>query len=119
MSHHNPTVLSSSSITGDKVKNLQGENLGDIKDLMIDLSNGRVSYAVLSFGGFMGMGDKLFAVPWQALTLDAEDKTFVLNVSKEKLENAPGFDKDDWPNMAGQKWGSEVHRFYDVNPYWS
>ncbi|MDX1524064.1 MAG: PRC-barrel domain-containing protein [Anaerolineae bacterium] len=118
MTQHNLHTLSASTISGDNVKNSQGEDLGHIEDLMIDLASGRVSYAVLSFGGFLGMGNKLFAIPWQAFSLDAENKEFILNVSKEKLENAPGFDKDHWPNMADREWGSEIHRYYDFEPYW-
>ncbi|EXI73465.1 MAG: PRC-barrel domain protein [Candidatus Accumulibacter sp. SK-11] len=79
---------------------------------MLDLSNGTVAYAVLSFGGFLGMGDKLFAVPWHALKLDTVNKRFVLNVEKERLRDAPGFDKGHWPNMADQSWAREIHSYY-------
>ena len=80
--------------------NRAGENLGEIEELMIDLENGRVAYAVVSFGGFVGIGNKLFAVPFEALELDAENHCFVLDVPREKLEKAPGFDKDKWPDFA-------------------
>jgi predicted DNA-binding protein (MmcQ/YjbR family) len=60
------------------------------------------------------MGDRLFAVRWQALQLDTENKRFTLNVSKEKLKNAPGFDKDHWPSMADRSWASDVHSFYGI-----
>jgi hypothetical protein len=76
-----------------------------------------VAYAVLSFGGFLGMGEKLFAVPWSALTLDTVNKRFVLDASKERLESAPGFDKDHWPDMADTTWAKEVHDYYGVTPY--
>src|SRR6188768_1659113 len=95
-----PNVLSSSSICSDHVKNTAGEDLGKIEDLMVDLDSGRIAYAVLSFGGFLKMGNKLFAIPWQALTADTINKVFVLNVDKSVLENALGFDKDNWPDMA-------------------
>ena len=97
-------VLSASTLTGDRVVNQINEDLGKIEDLMIDTVNGRIAYAVLSFGGFLGMGDKLFAVPWGALALDQENKCFVLNVSKEALKEAPGFDKGNWPDMANPDW---------------
>ncbi len=84
---------------------------------MLDMRTGRVSYAVLSFGGFLGMGEKLFAVPWNALTLDTANKRFVLNVEKASLENAPGFDKDQWPDMADQSWAMQIHSFYGTQPY--
>lgn len=93
-------VLSSSSIVGTNVQNSAREDLGEIKDLMIDLSGGRIAYAVLSFGGFLGMGDKLFAIPWEAFQVVQEEEVLILNVAKEKLEQAPGFDKDNWPDMA-------------------
>jgi hypothetical protein len=85
---------------------------------MIDVTSGRVAYAVLSFGGFLGLGKKLFAVPWSALTLDAGEKRFVLNVPKERLENAPGFDSDHWPSMADSTWATEIHEYYEIRPYW-
>ncbi len=97
-----PSVLSSSSITGDNVRNLAGEDLGKIKDLMIDLRSGSVRFAVVSFGGFLGMGNKLFAVPFDALTVDADNECFVLDADKAKLEKAPGFDEGNWPDFADQ-----------------
>lgn len=106
------TLLSASTITGDEVCNLQGETLGEIQDVMLDIVEGRIRYAVLSSGGFLGMGDRLFAVPWKALKLDQGNKRFLLDVDKDRLENAPGFDKGQWPNMADPKWNSTVESFY-------
>jgi hypothetical protein len=80
------------------------------------MNTGQVAYAVLAFGGFLGMGEKLFAVPWQALHLDTVNKRFVLDVEKERLKNAPGFDKDAWPDMADVAWATEVHTFYGTDP---
>jgi hypothetical protein len=101
-------------LTGNDVRNLQGEDVGHIKELMIDLRTGRITYAVLSFGGILGLGDKLFAVPWAALRLNQEENFFLLDVFKERLEKAPGFDKDHWPNMQDPAWSSEVDRYYGV-----
>jgi sporulation protein YlmC with PRC-barrel domain len=112
-------VLSSSSINGTTVQNMQRENLGEIKDLMIDIAEGRIVYAVLSFGGFLGMGDKLFAIPWEAFRVVQEEEVLLLDVMKEKLENAPGFDKDDWPDMADTTWGQGIHDYYGYSPYWN
>jgi sporulation protein YlmC with PRC-barrel domain len=112
------TALSASTLTGDNINNPQGENLGTLKDIMLDVETGRISYAVLSFGGFLGFGDKLFAVPWNALTLDAENHAFILAVDKSKLQQAEGFDPDHWPDMADQTWGRRVHDFYGTQPYW-
>ena len=113
-----PRVLSASTLENEKVVNAAGESLGRIEDYMIDLNNGRIAYCVLSFGGFLGMGDKLFAIPWQAMTLDTENKCFILNIDKERLKNAPGFDKDNWPDTTNPAWGVEIYKFYGVRPYW-
>jgi hypothetical protein len=85
---------------------------------MIDLPTGRVAYVVLSYGGVLGMGNKLFAVPWNAFTVDEDEKELILNTDKQRLENAPGFDKDNWPDMADQTWAAEIYRFYGTQPYW-
>jgi len=111
-------VLSASTLKGDKVVNMQGEDLGKIEDFMIDMERGRIAYAVLSFGGFLGMGDKLFAIPWQALTVDTAEKRLVLNIDKELLKRAPGFDKNNWPDMADPSWESQVYNYYGYKPYW-
>ena len=108
------TVLSATTLINDDVKNPAGKDLGKIEDVMLDVNNGRISYAVLSFGGFLGMGDKLFAIPWNALELSTEEKCFYLDVDKDRLENAPGFDKDNWPNMADPEWNRSVHDYYNI-----
>lgn len=107
-----PALMGAHTLIGEDVVNRQDENLGDIKEIMLDMQTGKVAYAVLSFGGVFGIGEKLFAVPWTALTLDTENKTFILNASKEQLKNAPGFDKDDWPDMNDTTWTNSVNTFY-------
>ncbi|MDZ7636706.1 MAG: PRC-barrel domain-containing protein [Bryobacterales bacterium] len=114
-----PSVLSSSSINGDAVVNRAGESLGKIEDLMVDLNSQRVAYAVLSFGGFLGIGNKLFAVPFESLEVDSVNERFILDVPKERLENAPGFDKDNWPDFADRTWGGSIYSHYDRSPYWT
>lgn len=117
-------VLRARDIMGMHVKNAQNEDLGKIEDLAIDTDSGRIAYAVLSFGGFLGLGDKLFAIPMDALQLSvrdgalSSDRVFILNVDKDVLKNAPGFDKDNWPNMADRTWGTEVYNYYGYRPYW-
>ena len=113
-----PEVMAADTLEGDDVRNYQGENLGEIKKIMIDVQSGRVAYAVLSSGGFLGIADKLFAIPWSALTLDAGHKCFLLDADKKKLENAPGFDKDHWPSMADVTWARQVHDYYGQKTYW-
>jgi sporulation protein YlmC with PRC-barrel domain len=107
-----PALMGADTLLGNDVYNKDGEDLGDIKEFMLDMASGRVAYAVLSFGGVLGLGDKLFAVPFSALALDTVNKRFTLNVLKESLKDAPGFDKDHWPSMADKTWASGVHRFY-------
>lgn len=114
-----PEVMAADTLEGDKVVNRKGEDLGSIEDIMIDVQRGRVAYAVMSCGGFLGLGDKLFAIPWNALTLDADRHCFVLDADRERFEKAPGFDKDHWPSMADNSWATQVHDFYGVRPYWS
>lgn len=113
-----PNVISTATIIGDKVVNRTGESFGKIEELMLDLEKGRVAYAVLSFGGVMGMGEKLFAIPFEALKLDATREHFTLDVDKEKMRNAPGFDKKNLPQASDRTWGAEVYKFYGYKPYW-
>ncbi|MFP3854341.1 MAG: PRC-barrel domain-containing protein [Anaerolineales bacterium] len=115
---HNNLVLSASTLIGDDVVNLAGENLGELEEIMLDVGTGQVAYAVLSFGGFLGMGDKLFAIPWEALQVDTEKEAFILDLAREDLENAPGFDKDDWPSTIERDFLIEIHQFYGYKPYW-
>ena len=119
MNEH-PQVLSASTIIGDKVINTAGEQLGNIKELMIEPEDGYIVYAVLSFGGFLGLGDKLFAIPWEALTLDTEEKAFIMDIDKNVLKNAPGFDKDHWPDTAQYEagWLLDIYEYYGYSPYW-
>lgn len=106
------TLLSTSTIRDTSVVNRQGEDLGSVEDLMLDPQSARVQYAVLDFGGFLGIGDKLFAVPLEAFTIDRDNERFVLDVSKDRLENAPGFDKDDWPTTADPAFVENVYDYY-------
>lgn len=113
-----PRLMLSSTLEGNDVMNRAGEKLGTVDEIMLDVPMGRIAYAVLSSGGFLGVGDRLFAIPWGALTLDTDNKCFILDVSKERLEQAPGFDKDHWPSLADQSWGANVHKYYVTRPYW-
>ena len=119
MNEH-PHVLQASTVIGNKVLNPAGEQLGNLKELVIDIDDGRIAYAVLSFGGFLGMGDKLFAIPWEALMLNVKDNTFILDVDKDLLKEAPGFDKDHWPDDAQYEagWLLDIYEYYGYSPYW-
>jgi sporulation protein YlmC with PRC-barrel domain len=111
-----PSLMGADTLIGDNVVNGSEEDLGEIKEIMLDMNNGQVAYAVLAFGGFLGMGEKLFAVPWQALHLDTVNKRFVLNVDKERLKTAPGFNPDAWPDMGDISWANQIHNFYGTDP---
>ena len=107
-------VLSASTLSGDDVYDPRGEKLGSIKELMLDIENGKVCYAVLSFGGFLSLGEKLFAVPWSALKVDTENKRFIMDTTEERMKNAPGFDSDHWPNMADTSWEKSINNYYNT-----
>jgi len=116
-SRDNPDFLSAESLMDDKVVNTEGEDLGKFDDLMIDLEEGKIAYAALSFGGTLGMGNKLFAIPWKALTLRVHEHAFVLDVPKEVLKEAEGFDKDNWPATSRESL-STMYSYYGYQPYW-
>ncbi len=110
-------VMSASTLIGDSVVNSKGQDLGSLEEIMIHIPSGRIAYAVLSFGGFLGMGDKLFAIPWEALTVDEENKQLVLDIDQDKLEKAPGFNKDHWPDMADPTFTSQIYGYYGYQPF--
>lgn len=110
-----PELMGAGTLLDEDVYNHKDEKLGHIKEIMLRMTNGTVAYAVLSFGGLLGMGDKLFVVPWQALKLDTENKRFVLEINKDRLRDAPGFDKDEWPDMTDPVSVSKVHAFYETD----
>jgi sporulation protein YlmC with PRC-barrel domain len=110
--------FSISTVIGTAVKNPEGEALGEIKDIVIDWEAGEVAYIVLSFGGLLGFGDKLFAMPLEAFSLNAREGVFLLDISKEKLAEAPGFDEDNWPNYPQKQFVEELHHYYGFTPYW-
>ena len=112
-------VVSASKLIGEAVINRQKENLGKVHELVIDTDRGSVAYVVLSFGGFMGMGNKLFAIPWQAFEFSKSEYKLILNVDKEKLKNAPGFDPEHMPDFADLTWGETVHSYYGFRTAWT
>lgn len=112
-------VVQASKIIGESVVNREDEGLGKIHELVIDAKEGRVAYAVLASGGFLGMGHRYFAMPWPAFEFASTENKLILNVDKEKLKAAPGFDKDEkWPDFADRTWGDTIHEYYGYPPYW-
>ena len=113
-----PRLWPISSLLREPVKNLAGEKLGEIRDVVLDPEKGCIAYAILSFGGLFGLGKRMFVVPWRALKFDEEEESFCLDIPRERLEGAPAFDSDDWPDVSDRQWGNEVHRYFDARPYW-
>jgi sporulation protein YlmC with PRC-barrel domain len=103
-----------SKLTGMNVRNMEGEELGTVNDFMIDVQTGKVQYAAMSVGGLLGVGDKLFAVPFAQLKFDhgQDEMFFVLDMSKEKIAAAPGFNQNDWPDFADPRWAAKVEQHY-------
>jgi sporulation protein YlmC with PRC-barrel domain len=114
-----PDVMAASTLDGNSVLSSDGHDVGSLKEIMLDVGSGRIAYAVLSSGGFLGIGDKLLAVPWSALTLDTDNKCFRIAATAEQVRHSPGFDKEAWPSMADRVWATTVHQHYGREPYWS
>ena len=111
-------AIKTSNIIGTNVVSPKNEDLGKVEEVVIDVFNGRIAYLILSFGGFLGMGGKLYAVPWKALHYDNELGVYVLNLAKEQIERAPGFEKETWPEFTDERWNRNVHSYYELPPFW-
>lgn len=109
-----PEIVKGSKIIGKAVQTMAGKEIGEIKDLAIDELDGQVRYAVLSFGGTLGLGEKYFAIPWDALQLSDDKKHFAIPVTEKELEKAPGFDKSNWPDFADPVYYATIYEFYRV-----
>lgn len=112
MDAHSKQVVKTSDVIGKDVINAQGENLGKIEEIVLDKLIGEVRYVVLSFGGFLGMGDKLYALPWKSISYMPSEDSFVLSIDKDRIKNAPGFDKNNWPDFANITFTKSVSDFY-------
>jgi sporulation protein YlmC with PRC-barrel domain len=111
-------VVSASTLAGYRVRSQENEDLGTIEEIMIDPAAGHVTYAILSFGGMLGFGDKLFAVPWQLLRLNSEDRVLIFDWDCGRLNGAPVFDQDaDWPDFADETWEQEIRDYYGLGSY--
>jgi len=111
-------LIKVNDLEGYEVKNLDNDKLGKIEDIVIDYHNGVIAYGILSVGGFLGIGDDLYAIPWRALTLEPKEGKFILDANKEKLKDAPSFKKEKWPDMDKRKWHTDIHTYYSMQPYW-
>jgi hypothetical protein len=111
--------MAASTLEGTQLISSDGAEVGKISNIMLDVRSGRIAYAVLSEGGFLGMGTNLHAIPWNALTLDTDGECFHVSIAAQRIKDDPGFDKDHWPSMADASWGTTVHRYYNLAPYWA
>lgn len=112
-------LMTASAMCGHKVVNRNGETLGEIDEIMLDVPHGRIAYAVMGIGGFLGVGERRVALPWTALTQDTDRQCFLMDATPAAFENAPGFDKNQWPTEPDLGWHEEVHRYYGARPYWN
>jgi len=115
---YTPVVLSATSLIGTPVTNSAGEDMGKVEELMLDFEEGRISYAVISFGGFLGINDKYFAIPWGLLRVDTDNEKIIFNIDRKVLEHGPGFDKDHWPQIPSREWLANLYLYYDTPRYW-
>ncbi len=112
------SLISAGKVQGTPVYNPKGEKLGRVEDVMIDKLSGVVAYAVLSFGGFLGMGDNHYPLPWQVLDYDTKQGGYVVDLDKETLKGAPSYGVNENVDWADRNWGKKVHDYYEVPPYW-
>jgi len=101
-----------SKIIGTNVRDPKERKIGQIKDLILDGGRGEIAYAVVSFGGVMGVGKKFHAIPWQALQPSDNGNHYILHADRETISQAPGFDKARWPDMADRNWNAEIDRYW-------
>jgi sporulation protein YlmC with PRC-barrel domain len=113
--HPNRSLISSNDVEGTNVYSLRGDKIGSIDHLMIDKQSGRVTYAVMSFGGLLGMGHSHYPIPWAALSYDLSLDGFKANVTEDQLRDAPQFSDDSWGDRT---WETSLHDHYNVRPYW-
>ena len=111
-------LIAADRVEGTAVYNRGGDHLGSIKTVMIDKPTGKVAYAVMSFGGFLGIGEKYHPLPWSMLTYHRGQGGYVVDLDKGQLEGAPSYDAAETPNYDDQAWGRKVHDYYRVPPYW-
>jgi PRC-barrel domain protein len=112
------TLISSDKVEGTAVYNRAGEKLGSIHTLMIDKRSGKVAYAVMSFGGFLGIGDRYHPLPWSVLDYETSQGGYVVDLDRDRLEGAPTYGTSETPNWSDRRWGQQVHDYYGTRPYW-
>jgi hypothetical protein len=111
-------LIASDKVEGTAVYNRQDEHLGAVHNFMVDKSTGRVAYAVMSFGGFLGMGKSYHPLPWRVLNYDTQRGGFVVDLDRSRLEKAPTYTADNMPNWSDRTYGNRVDEYYGMSPYW-
>ena len=111
-------LISADKVEGTSVYNTAGDKLGAIDNVMIDKQTGKVAYAMMSFGGFLGLGEKYHPLPWSMLKFDTSKGGYLVNLDKRTLEGAPMYAQNDTINWEDEAWGKKVHDYYGVPPYW-
>lgn len=111
-------LISSNSVEGTDVFNPEGDKLGTVDCVMIDKQKGNVAYAVMSFGGFLGMGEKRHPLPWQSLSYDTGKDAYVVRLSKEQLKTGPNLNAGDYGRLGDREYDESVYAHYRANPYW-
>ena len=112
-------VLPTGSMKGAHVRNFAGEDLGKVDEFVVDFDSGRIAYVVVAVGGFLGIGEKLYAVPWDLFSVRLDDYEFYVDVDKQMLLDAPGFERSQWPDMGDAQWGDGIKTHYSQKPYWN
>lgn len=111
-------LISSEKVAGSKVENIKGDSLGHIEEIMVDKISGRVAYAVLNYGSFLGMGGKLFALPWDILKYNTDRDAYVIDLPEDRLKSAPSFEASDWPDLGNRDYGKRIHDYYGSRADW-
>jgi sporulation protein YlmC with PRC-barrel domain len=111
-------LIAADQVEGTSVYNPAGDRLGSVEDIMIDKVNGRIAYAVLGFGGFLGIGDRHYPLPWEKLTYDTDMGGFVVDLDRRVLEGAPSYGDADTAGWEDPAWGKRVYDYYGARPYW-
>jgi hypothetical protein len=111
-------LIASSKVQGTYVYNAAGEELGSIHDVMIDKLSGKVAYAIMSFGGFLGIGNQYHPLPWSVLKYDTSKGGYVVHLDKRQLEGGPAYAADTEPDWSDRGYETKIHDYYGVGPYW-
>lgn len=119
MADNPATIFSLSALKGSRVGNFAGEDLAKVDDFVVDLATGQLRYVIVSTGGFLGIHDKLRAIPWELFSVRASDHEFLIDIEKQMLLDAPTFERAHWPDMSSQTWSDAVHAHFSQKPYWN